>query len=157
MVPPVLMKYTPIGFSDKDTRYIIDILDDPRGWADVGYVFKMVPVNEADVIIYKKSRLAMSKRFQRPDLAGMSVCVRSVPIEIWIHNDNWSSPPKNFIGSKSVYQAYVIQHEMGHAIGYSHHDPLPDPTLPCPVMYQQTRGTIDRCRSNPWVSESSGR
>ena len=51
------------------------------------------------------------------------------------------------------YRQYIIQHEMGHAIGiYDHAHPIHDSIEGnCHPMYQQTKGTKGLCRSNPWL------
>jgi hypothetical protein len=147
------MRYTLIGFSEKERKFIQDILNDPRGWAGQGHQFQITKDRGkgTDVLIFKKSQVAMNKRFIRADLAGLSVCDRSLtPMEIWINNTNWNSPPIDFIGPKEMYRAYAIQHEIGHALGFDHHTPKADVSLPCPVMYQQTKGTKNVCQSNPW-------
>ena len=58
---------------------------------------------------------------------------------------------------------------MGHVLDYPHQlpdgikgevdndgkhngEPVKGVHSPCPVMYQQTKGTKGRCRMNPWVS-----
>lgn len=85
------MKYSLIGFNKGEKSFIQNVLNDKRGWAGRGYIFQMTDRKTADVLIFKKSQVAMSKRFPRPDLAGLSVCDSSLtPIEIWINNSNWN-------------------------------------------------------------------
>lgn len=125
---------------------------------------------ELDVIIYCKPREEMGKIFPEAHLLGLSVTdMGSRPKKIYLDETNWNNVPKGFEGSLEQYRQYVVQHEMGHVLDYPHQ--LPDGTKgevdnegkyngqpvkgvdkPCPVMYQQTKGTKDRCRMNPWVS-----
>ena len=149
-----------MGFSKLDEAEIHLILRDPRGWARDGYDFIQVP-NEyqppPDVFIIARSPKFMNWRFKKPELRGLSVTVRTydtkLPPVINIHMANWRHPPVNFIGDRSTYRAYLIQHEMGHALGHGHAEVDAGQTgtmRPCPVMYQQSRGTKGICIANPW-------
>jgi hypothetical protein len=145
--------YHLVGFSAPERPFIDNILQDQRGWAGKGYSFTLLSSRKnADVIVMKRTNRQIRDLFvDRPDLEGLSVANLAVtPTEIFINGRNWNNIPKDFMGSLDSYRAYLIQHEMGHALGYGHKQPHPDPQLPCPVMYQQTRGTKNRCQVNPW-------
>ena len=79
-----------------------------------------------------------------------NICVISFQIPYKI--TRYISPISDFVGDLKTYHAYVVQHEMGHVLGYEHEQPTGDSNKNCPVMYQQTKGTRGKCVANPWAS-----
>lgn len=60
----------------------------------------------------------------------------------------WANGTQGYEGQLPKYRRYVINHEVGHALGYPH-VPCPGSGLPAPVMLQQTIG-LEGCLPNPW-------
>jgi hypothetical protein len=56
---------------------------------------------------------------------------------ILLDEDNWRYGVDESRLAIGVYRKYVLQHEIGHVLGYGHQKCL---TRKCPVMYQMTRG-----------------
>ncbi len=48
----------------------------------------------------------------------------------------------------AVYRRYLVNHEVGHGLGYGHED-CPAAGMPAPVMMQQSI-TTGACAANPW-------
>lgn len=61
------------------------------------------------------------------------------PVKVLINANNYiNGVPISKLGKKE-YRKYVINHEVGHALGYGHL-PCDESTRICPVMYQMTKG-----------------
>jgi hypothetical protein len=85
---------------------------------------------------------------------------------VFINEARWVRGAVPFQGDIGSYRQYVINHEVGHAIGYQHHEPCLETGALAPVMMQQTFSTADNdasrfdpeyvkpdgrtCRFNPW-------
>ncbi|MGH3959607.1 DUF3152 domain-containing protein [Mycobacterium sp.] len=85
---------------------------------------------------------------------------------VFINEARWVRGAVPFEGDVGSYRQYVINHEVGHAIGYLRHEPCDKQGGLAPVMMQQTFSTSDNdaakfdpdwvradgktCRFNPW-------
>jgi len=139
-------------------RYIFD----PRGWKALGYDLVEVKdtSRECDVVIRLQSARTMDQLYgDIPRLRNMSVTDSGArPMRIDLHETNWFTPPDLYqvhehelnMTREQAYRAYVVNHELGHALGYDHSKSVAGEI--CPVMYQQTRGTGGNnfCSANPW-------
>ena len=61
----------------------------------------------------------------------------------------WATAVPDYEGDVATYRLYVINHEVGHALGNREHPPCPGPGQLAPVMQQQTLG-LDGCLKNAW-------
>jgi hypothetical protein len=65
-----------------------------------------------------------------------------------INVNRWKRGAAGFTGRLRTYRRYVLNHEVGHALGYGHRS-CPGPGRRAPVMQQQTIATKP-CRANGW-------
>ena len=67
---------------------------------------------------------------------------------VMINLDRWLVAIPDYRGDVALYRRYVINHEVGHLLGYGH-QACPGPGRLAPVMQQQTFG-LDGCLANGW-------
>ncbi|MGY1592711.1 DUF3152 domain-containing protein [Geodermatophilus sp. SYSU D00708] len=60
----------------------------------------------------------------------------------------WETAVPDYQGDVATYRLYVVNHEVGHALGNGHQQ-CPGPGQLAPVMQQQTLG-LQGCAKNPW-------
>ncbi|MDQ3733652.1 MAG: DUF3152 domain-containing protein [Actinomycetota bacterium] len=122
-------------------------LADPRGWGAGGQMsFQRVDGEEYDFRVSLVSPLNVESFCPGVGTGGYTSCrygERAV-----INLARWETAVPDYAGDVETYRHYVINHEVGHALGNGHED-CPGVGMLAPVMQQQTLG-LDGCVKNAW-------
>ncbi|MFW3171025.1 DUF3152 domain-containing protein [Geodermatophilus sp. CPCC 206100] len=127
-------------------------LGDPRSWGNGGRMsFQRVGVDEAAARAYDFKVTLISPGNMETYCPGVGTggytsCRygdRAV-----INLARWETAVPDYEGDVATYRQYVVNHEVGHALGNGH-QACPGPGRPAPVMQQQTLG-LDGCAKNAW-------
>ncbi|WP_233488668.1 DUF3152 domain-containing protein [Blastococcus sp. TF02-9] len=129
-----------------------ETLGDPRSWGNGGQMsFQRVGAAEADAGEYEfrvslVSPGSMETYCPGVGTGGYTSCrygERAV-----INLARWATAVPDYKGDVATYRRYVVNHEVGHALGNGH-ESCPGPGELAPVMQQQTLG-LDGCAKNAW-------
>jgi hypothetical protein len=161
---------TTFGGDDSFARMVSDTLANPKSWThNPQFGFVRLDSGAPDFRISLSSPMTVREG-----------CGYEIELEASCHNPAYADgQPRVFInvarwvrgavpfqGDVGSYRQYLINHEVGHAIGYQRHEPCPDHGQLAPVMMQQTISTNNddaarfdpetvkpdgkTCRFNPW-------
>jgi Protein of unknown function (DUF3152) len=124
-------------------------LANPASWAGQGrWSVQRVNGNDVDLVIRLATSATVGKACGAAGLDddGYSSC-RTGKL-IMINLDRWLHAVPEYRGDVALYRHYVINHEVGHRLGFGH-QACPGPGRPAPVMQQQTYG-LNGCLPNGW-------
>lgn len=147
-----LVRYTveverglPIG-SRQVARRVDAVLASPKGWtAAEGGSLQRVQARP-DIRIRLASPETADQLCRPLDTGGRLSCRNGdlVVVNAW----RWVKGADTYAGDLRAYRQYMINHEVGHALGKAHAS-CAEPGRPASVMVQQTKG-LDGCLPNPW-------
>jgi len=127
-------------------------LSDPRSWGSGGrYSFQQVGAAQVAAGQYDfKVALISPGNVDAfcPGLRTNGYTSCRVGERAVINLARWATAVPHYDGDIATYRQYVVNHEVGHALGNGH-VPCPGPGQVAPVMLQQTLG-LDGCVKNAW-------
>jgi hypothetical protein len=163
---------TSFGGDEGFARMVTETLANPKSWThDPRFAFTRV---DATSNVVPDFRVSLTSPMTVRDGCGYDI-----PLEASCYNPAYDGQPRVFInearwvrgavpfqGDIGSYRQYVINHEVGHAIGYPRHEQCANNGELAPIMMQQTFSTANNdaarfdpgtvtadgktCRFNPW-------
>jgi hypothetical protein len=122
-------------------------LTDPRGWQAVHPVnFERTDKVDADLRIILATPTLTDKLCLPLDTGGEVSC--RVEDRVVLNAKRWTYGIPAYDGNVELYRSYLVNHEVGHALGHGH-STCTQPKTPAPVMMQQTKG-LAGCLPNAW-------
>jgi hypothetical protein len=132
-------------------RMVDQTLQDPKSWAANGLAtFERVDDDSADLRIIIATPETTDKLCYPLDTAGEVSCRNGDHVAL--NAKRWAFGADAYGKDVINYRRYLVNHEVGHYLGYDHVE-CPGDGEPAPVMMQQTKG-IGACRTNPWPLSS---
>ena len=129
------------------SNFISSILNDQRGWKTViGKEFQIVNYYDADFHIFLANPNTVDEMCFPLQTNGIYSCRNGNQV---IYNYfRWLSGAKDFGLDIATYRLYLINHEVGHMLGWGHTN-CPSQNALAPLMMQQSK-TTDGCIPNGW-------
>lgn len=141
---------------DEVAEEITEILLDPRGWtADGSRSLQRIGSSQAADL-----RVVVARPVTVDRLCGAVGLSTGGRVSCWdgyramLNLDRWNTGVVPFHADIEVYRQYLVNHELGHGLGYGHVF-CPGPGALAPVMMQQTGG-LGFCTANGWPYPDAG-
>jgi hypothetical protein len=122
-------------------------LTDPRGWQALGPVrFERTDKVDADLRVIVATPTLTDQLCLPLDTGGEVSC--RVEDRVVLNAKRWMYAVPAYAGEVDLYRSYLVNHEVGHALGHGH-STCAKLNTPAPVMMQQTKG-LAGCLPNAW-------
>jgi len=126
------------------------VLGDSRSWVAGGQLrLQRVPrTASAEFTIYLATPETSRRMCATGGLYTEAFTSCRLPGQVIINVARWLTAIPGYGAPLAEYQAYALNHEVGHELGRGH-EACPGPGQPAPVMQQQTLG-LKGCVANGW-------
>lgn len=127
-------------------RRVDQTLTHPRGWEAASPYRLDRTDGDADLRILVASPDTTDRLCAPLNTGGRLSCRNQDAVVL--NARRWRNGAMAYGSNLRDYRRYLVNHEVGHALGHPHAD-CPGPGKPAPVMMQQTLG-LGGCDPNPW-------
>ncbi len=138
--------------ADDFAASVTKTLSDPRSWSRSGVTLERVDSGPIDFRVALTSVLTIRKKCGYT-LPVETSCYNSSEGRAFINISRWVRGAVSYGSDVADYRHYVVNHEVGHALGHGHVK-CPKAGSPAPIMMEQTLGVttpgVGSCRPNPW-------
>jgi hypothetical protein len=137
-----------LPFDPAEVAKVVDeTLSDPRSWAAAGRArFMRTDDDDVDLRIIVASPATTDELCEPLGTGGELSC--RIDDRVALNAKRWAFGAEAFGDDVENYRHYLVNHEVGHALGEGHRDCGGEGEL-APVMMQQTKG-VGACLPNPW-------
>lgn len=129
------------GGDDAFASLVDATLADPRGWVhDPRFRFEHVDPDADPNLRIRLASVDTTHEFCGNDLEMETSCRTTVTGEnlVMLNDSRWTRGAETFEGDLGSYRQYLINHEVGHALGYQRHVACGGEGALAPIMMQQT-------------------
>lgn len=155
------------GGDDSVARMVDATLGNPKSWtADGAVAFQRVDSGEPTFRVSLTSPMTVRENCGY-DIELEASCYNSSTGRVYINLARWVRGARAFQGDIGSYRQYLVNHEVGHAVGHPQHEPCDKDGALAPIMMQQSFGVRngdiyrldpegvvpnnnDTCRYNAW-------
>jgi hypothetical protein len=131
---------------DRFADFVLRTLNDPRGWGHDGALSFGRTDGAAPITVMLASPDTSAVLCGDLDTRGVLSCRNGPHVVLTMFR--WVNATDEYAGNLIGYRQYLVNHEVGHALGHGHEN-CAGPGQPAPVMQQQTLG-LNGCAQNSW-------